>query len=395
MKLVVCALFLVACTSNGALNPSGKVAVNTRALTFAGVSDADYGLAIFNGQDELVWRKDHLRASTYGSGASLAYVAPCDADQPQNRVELTINTLYDGTTPLGAETWTNPTAGGPITRTFTCRADADVAVDFDVTVMRAANQGFFDFAVELDGIFCSAKVDCVDALLLDPESSARGPTVVVGFACTSGDARPTWLHYSDVALVCGDHTTYLSPAAGPGNIGAPAPTLYGAATYRGQDDFGGQAGCHWNLALGLDEGAGAASCVLRASATATTAPLTGHTIAADVVYPFVTIEVPLTNASGEMTCGSHPLDGSPVGVATTYTSATPSPSFPYAWSCSDPEVTSERQLCGASTNQPVAITTTPSGVSFGVGASTSPSYTLEAGLRVRGCCANPCPACGP
>ena len=51
---------------------------------------------------------------------------------------------------------------GPLVKTFPCTPNADTPVDFDVTVMRQANQGFFDVAVSFDAIFCAAKLDCCD-----------------------------------------------------------------------------------------------------------------------------------------------------------------------------------------------------------------------------------------
>ncbi len=121
---------------------------------------------------------------------------------------------------------------------MTCEENADTRVDFNITLMREANQGFFDIAVTFDDIFCSAKVDCAYAggrpieLVMGPDGR-RVPTVVWALACTDGSpggavATSTHLYMDDVVLDCDGTRFTVSPSDGPGNVypggvGAPPP----------------------------------------------------------------------------------------------------------------------------------------------------------------------------
>ena len=114
------------------------------------------------------------------------------------------------------ETYRNPT---PVTRDVACAPNADVAVAFDMTVVREAQQGFFDVAVTFQDIFCSAKLDCEKdgadgpeplTLLFNPLTGAREATAVLAFSCTAGpDAPATYLHLDDLRIGCTDGTTVL------------------------------------------------------------------------------------------------------------------------------------------------------------------------------------------
>ncbi len=50
---------------------------------------------------------------------------------------------------LGYPMLTSCTAGSPCTQTAACRPDRDTTLTYDLTVMRDANQGFFDIVVDL------------------------------------------------------------------------------------------------------------------------------------------------------------------------------------------------------------------------------------------------------
>jgi len=236
-----------------------------------------------------------------------------------------------------------------------------------VALMRPAQQGFFDVAVNFNSIFCSAKFDCCydttndgcaadgseDIALLFDVTGARGRTFVLGLACTAGTAAAvdTRLYLSSIALDCtpphagtdfaADVT--LNPAAGPGNLCAagaltncPAITAGGAvadshlfqiAVFRGVEELESDGGSahkvYWNLALGVKEPA-IASCRLRAEATADDAVNTDDrvdagVIAAGAVYPYIQWDVAL-----DASCGSEPLTfgASGASVTTRYTGTT-------------------------------------------------------------------------
>ena len=128
---------------------------------------------------------------------------------------------------------------------------------------RAANQGFFDVAVEFDDIFCSAKLDCLDSqggplkLLFDPDTGARGQTVVVAWACTAGIGAETWLYEDNLVVSCFDEDTgeplgswAYDPSLGPGNAGpGQAPFVFETGIYRTVTESTGVSS--WNVALGV------------------------------------------------------------------------------------------------------------------------------------------------
>ena len=388
---------LAACgRDDGADGPRGRLAIDTSPLALAGITDAEYSLAVYNGAGQRVWSADHLRSSRYGDGrGALAYVGTCDASPgvTNNRVELTVTALFDGARTLGPDEWQDPTADGPLVKMVDCVADADVAVRFDLTILRPASQGFFDVGVTFADVFCSAKVDCQDALLHD--DGVRAPTVVMTLACTSGEGAPTWLHYSDVALQCGDKTTWLDPTVGPGQTGARPPTLFQVATYRDVEDLPTLDKCYWNLALGMNLGTESKDCKLLAYASASDQAWAGES-PEGTVYPYIAFEVPLTDGTGAFTCGSHPLDGAPAGVRSGYTRGS---GFPHQWRCGDAAPTDEGGVTcsglAVGADGPATFTQTPGGVTFTVDGKSSSLLGLAGHLRVRDCCANPCPDCAP
>jgi len=332
-------LFLLVAGASSACAPApdsgGGVAIVVAPLQLDGLTDAEYTLSVEAG-GETVWSRQ-VSSASYGDGAgSLSYVGPCDASVGTNTVIVELDALYAGGE-IATDSYANPT---PVSRDFQCVQDADVEVVFDITIARAAQQGFFDVAVELDDIFCSAKLDCVNSetggdleLLHDPASGARDMTAVLGFACTSGVGGPTHLYMDDLQIDC---TGWTEPTvvdvSGLGNVDLGAGTsanpngyLFGASVWRGAEQLAAKA--YWNVSLGLDEttfdvdGVGAGTCTLTATATATEAPLDvtvdGYALPADAVYPFIAWDVVLSDADGRV-CTSHEVDQADSGVATTY-----------------------------------------------------------------------------
>jgi len=315
-------------------DPRGGLAIEVAPLGLTSVSDATYRVTVTNdtgGSGDIVWERE-LTSSGYGDGAgSLSYVGSCDASTGVNTVTLRLLALYDGGVEIPASSYDNPT---PIAKEITCVADADVAVSFDMTVARQAQQGFFDVAVSFDDIFCSAKLDCVNdetggdlELLHDPDTNARDMTAVLGFACTAAPSGSSYLYMDDPVISCdAPLADVVVDASGLGNIDlgqAPSANadgyLFAAAVYRGVEGLAGKA--YWNVSLGLDDTVfgSAGSCTLTGRATASAEPFppmaSGFPLPEGAVYPVVQWSVELSDASGRR-CSSHEVgvDGSDVEV---------------------------------------------------------------------------------
>jgi len=321
------ALALVHCTQAKA--PAGRVAIEVSPLSLAGVSDADYTITVFNGPNgggEVVWTRQ-VTSQRYGDGAgSLSYVGSCDAETGVNTVRLELTALYEQGGEIAPGTYMNPT---PISREISCVANTDVAVTFDITLARRAQQGFFDVAVQFEDIFCSAKLDCEDdeggdLELLHEPGGGRGMTAVMGFACTGSLSGTTYLYMDDLVIDCAGQAldVRVSPT-GQGNVAPvsnPGGYLFGAAVYRGVEGFAGKA--YWNVSLGLDATTFATNgtCVLTTRATASSEPFPqvagGFPLPEGSVYPVIDWEVPLSNASGRV-CTTHEVDAGDE-VATAY-----------------------------------------------------------------------------
>jgi len=342
-----------ACADAPTPEGDGRLAVDLAALNLAGVGDVVWDVEVVSGTGDTVWQR-RLSSSGYGDGAgSASYVGTCDAGDgaASNTVRVWVVGVYGAavtdagsfasgsTAGAGAVTgspvdFQNPTSDGPLTRTVTCRADADVAVDFDVTLARRAQQGFFDVAVQFDDIFCSAKLDCESAPgqdldLLHAPGGGRAMTAVLGFACTANPGTQTWLYMDDPVVTCDGFSADV--VVDPGGKGAVdlgvAPSqnadgyLFGASVFRGREQLADKV--YWNVAFGLDEAAfaSAGGCVLTGRATAASEawPQTanGFPIPAGVVYPVVHWTVALSDADSRE-CTTHEVDELGSGVSTEY-----------------------------------------------------------------------------
>jgi hypothetical protein len=322
--------------------PTGPtVEVRVAPLSLPGIRDACYRVTVSNGAGGVV-NSVVVSSSQYGDGAGAAtYVTPCDASDgvEQNSVVLDVLGLY--TSPVGdcgaapaSEPFVNP---GPLTRPFTCRENADVAVVFDVTLMRPASQGFFDVAVSFEDVFCSAKFDCAYAdgrpieLLFDADRR-RAATAVFALACTAGpdtdgaDAATT-LHLDDLTIECGGApaSVVVDPAAGLGNQYTPpraagTSIIYQAQVSAGVESLidagtGGSANkLYWTTALGVDLAALAtapAGCRVTTRFTASWGA-NDPSWTPTGIYPEIALDVPLTVApTGRLACGGddrHGLD---------------------------------------------------------------------------------------
>jgi len=387
------------CVSEGAPTGSvGEVAIAVAPLELAGVGNARYTLTVLNGDDATVWTRT-VESDQYGDGAgSVAYVGTCDADAPDSTVQLVVEALYDEG---GAEidAWSNPTADGPLERDFTCVANQDVAVDFDLVIARAATQGFFDVAVELNDVFCAAKLDCGattaiadDLLLLHDGQGGRGTTAVLGFACTAGPqgAGDTYLYLDDLEITCagrsGETTVVAVTEAGtiadldaaPGRN--PDGYLFAAAVYQGTEELANKR--YWNVALGLDRETFSTLglCTLTTNATATDTPLTLGTTPDASAYPYVAWDVPLSDGSGRL-CTEHAVDDGGE-VETRYATAGAPETFDAVYS----SATGLARVCGSTVVLPDGIdqdcdglADPPVAVDDFEGSSLGPHWTLVQG----------------
>lgn len=233
------ALIIVRCADGGQPAFEGPgVALQVAPLSLPGVLKVCYDLIIDNGAGEHVVERGSLFARYpadegalcsdvfgNGPGGDIAYVAPCDATPGTDHVTIYVDQLVgEGNVPFPADEWTDPCENG-CQLSFECLENQDVAVVFNLTIMRRAHQGFFDVAVTFEDIFCSAKLDCSydDAgntpieLLFVPGTQARAQTAVIGFACTAGpnDNDETVLHMSDARVMCDPVDVFLGLSAVP------------------------------------------------------------------------------------------------------------------------------------------------------------------------------------
>ena len=381
--LLLAVLSVAGCTDTpDEAAPTGPtLTIDVAALNLVGVGDVVWDLEVVNGAGtpQTVWQR-RVSSSGYGDGAgSASYVGTCDADANPNTVRVWVVGVYgaavadagafdsgaaDGAgavtgTPLPFE---NPTTAGPLTRTVTCAANSDVAVQFDVALMRPAQQGFFDIAISFNDVYCSAKFDCCDDAnannacdagedleLLFTAGAGRGRTMVLGFACTAGTAGAdaTTLYMDPLAFDCTDPASgfaadfTVSPAgAAAGNqcaagdlascaaVSDPAPAqadayLYQVAVYRGDEllQSGGGAAhkAYWNVALGVSGAIG--DCELRTRATADNPNdafdgFVGGVVSDGAIYPYVDWDVQLGS------CASEPLTFDGTGMVRTRYSGT-------------------------------------------------------------------------
>ncbi|MFT7580424.1 MAG: hypothetical protein ACI9MR_002095, partial [Myxococcota bacterium] len=299
-----------------------------------------------------------------------------------------------------------------LTKDVVCQENADVPVTFNVTLMRRAEQGFFDVAVNFRDIFCAAKLDCQDAFLHQPDG-ARGPTVIMAFACTTGDLTLTHQYLSEITLTCVDAdptdetslatlTQRLTPASAQtdGNQGATPPLLFQWARYSVDEQLPGLDKCAWNHALGLDLAAiGARRCTLSATGTASDVPLVAGALPADAVWPVISWEAEILSADGSL-CTNQALNAVDSGVTTRYelprTDGQPALSFaaehtcagqveePLGFQCDD---TGDTVFRATRVDDAPAVAVTIAGV------PSAEAYNLPAGTTlVSECCEDAC--CG-
>lgn len=393
---MVLSLTLAACAGGDGATPGDTgtgLAIEVAPLSLPDVGDAEYTIVVATASGE-VWRKT-VTSRRYGDGGgAISYVGPCDGAGGAHTVTLTVDKLYggaEGTTELSD--WVDP---GPLVKSgVVCAPNADTPVSFEITLLRSAQQGFFDIAVDLADLFCSAKVDCeYDGgvpiqLLHDPDGGGRGPTMVVAVACTAGpnEVAATALQLSALKLSCdtaqgGKRDHWLLPFEGPGNLGARPPEVFQHAVYRGVEALPGLSKCYWNTAIGLDPTAlGGRTCRLTGKATVSAGALAGGVTPEGNTYPVIDIDVTVGASNGALTCGQNPLGSA--GVEVRYAEQE---RFDFEQVCGSNPVARGLRACGDVSGQGAEMIGLEAGVLVRVGDARSPLYPLPAGAVLDDCC---------
>ncbi len=350
---------LAACA--GGSGPETGFRIETAALTLDQATDACYTITVYNDAianlpADTVVKLEHICGSQYGFETAISYVATCDAqggngapDFKPNTVELVLEHICSGgacddpiapTNAVATSEFVNPCpANAPCQQDVVCRENADVAVSFDLTIMRDAEQGFFDVAVDFSDLFCSAKFDCRDdqdeliSLLHDCDGERADFTAVLAVACTRGasaEAASTTLYMDSIVIACeDDFMVALDPTEGPGNAldpcvgvpGDPTGTVFQHGIYHGREslqcdhdhDVGtAPVSCdkvYLNNAIGFDAAAlaGHGECEIRTVITAADGRLEGGNTDPAKTYPVLQLNLPLTASTGAITCDQHPV----------------------------------------------------------------------------------------
>ena len=360
------ALAVGGCADDASRAPpaSGDLAVRVSPLSLPGIAVACYDVAVKNDVGEIVWSEGDptvsyangdlrsLCSDRYGNGAGgdIAYVGPCDAMDNNNdgkatgSVTLWIDGLYDAAG-VDLADWVNPCPAG-CTLQAECRENSDVSVGFSLAIMRQAHQGFFDLMIFLEDVFCAAKVDncgtdgSLMTLLLD--DGVPMPTAIVAFACSTGKPGGQVIYATDIALECdspaGSAALDISVAEGPHDY--PGKVVFAYNVDRGTQNYicdfddptctcdpvaGDCQTLFWNTVIGIRPGDESKNCRIVAAFSAAhgdaaflESPL-GFVSPALTTYPYVTIDVPITDADGQTLCTINPLNGPGSGVGTIYT----------------------------------------------------------------------------
>ena len=318
LSLGTCAA-LAACAGDGAdpnggrVDPEAAVEIAVAPLNLPEVTNALYTFSVRNHSGVTV-AAITLDSAAYGSGqGSATYIAPCDADPAEqpNFVTASIAQVFSGLQPLAA---TLPPAQ---TREVECVANQDVLVEFDFTLVRSANQGFFDIKTTVEDIFCSAKLDCAES-----DQAGAAASVVIAFACGAGAPGlvDTRLYMTNIIVDCDTSgSASIAPDGDgwlPGTLVSDRPDpdniLTGVRVYRGRELYSTLDAYYWNVTFGLTNWAAASDCTVELQATATDGGLgAGAGGTAPYVtppdYPVIRWNVGLV-ANDILTC-EHPLGG--------------------------------------------------------------------------------------
>lgn len=251
-------LSLAACGDAGE-GAGKKFEVSVAPLDLATISEACYHLTVYNtgltgthDATTTVWDLDDVCAGQYGDeSGSITYIGTCDADgnagdedgdatTRYNTVRLILNELWDENIGLlsDPDDYANPCpSDDPCFIEEVCEENADTLIEFNLTVLRSAKQGFFDVAVNFKDVFCSMKFDCDAGNLLFDANGERARTTVLGFACTAGVAgvienKSTFMYMDNIKVACDNPAdefpaTQWTLTTGPDGDGDPDPEWQG------------------------------------------------------------------------------------------------------------------------------------------------------------------------
>ena len=322
------------------------------------------------GEPLLSTRVSSAQCGAGGSAASVA--AACDAAGEGEVVTARLKGIYTAPVPAPGR-FGDPVPGGGIAfadpgdlvRTVECLDLPATTVEYDISLARPSEGGFFTKAINFDQIYCAANFTCCDDSddngvcdadidLLFGTDGQRHTTFKLGFACAAetGAGMDLALYMDDLVLSCGGtDTVVIHPASGDGNLcsagqvgscepkvsvtGGGAANVFQAAVYKGVSSFGGIDRSYWNVAFGVDKAVVAAGdCQLTTRATADTDAVAGGAqggvIVAPDVYPYLVWDVNISDGAG-VVCVEHAPGDTPAYVYATYSDGVNSETFQWGY----------------------------------------------------------------
>jgi cysteine-rich repeat protein len=209
-----------ACSGETAPSPQGEFSLSVAPLSLPRAHGATWDLHLETSNGLGAWTTVFTRSNTEnGNGGSMTFIGACPAGP--NRLTVKLVSVRDADNNL-----IPVVIPPPAVREFTCLENQDVLLEFDITVMAEADQGFFDIAINYEDVFCSAKVDCQPALSFHPETGQRTATLVTGLTCSAGqggDGENVYIALRDAFMCCSSGTrvacTALQQTVRPGVLG--------------------------------------------------------------------------------------------------------------------------------------------------------------------------------
>ncbi len=280
-------------------------------------------------------------------GGSIRWVGSCDAQDAadtdpngragvQNAVTLWFDGIYNVAKTAETAGVYDPCGTAGCTLEFDCIANADTLAEFNFTVIRDAENGFFDIAVRFDNIYCASKYDdCYSNnqdITLFSDDDGDHKTGVYALACTAPLGSDVDLHYGNLAVVCSGFTFPINPNVSARTDAASVPAGHSLTydVFRDQtavncdDDTvdppvtGNCNGLFWNISFDLTDLEGLGTCTLAFSATATNGTgsfVDGLPTNPGSTYPYIDVDATITGGDA---CQQNPLNGDGSAVVTNY-----------------------------------------------------------------------------
>jgi len=295
-------LLMLGCGSSsddgGEVGPgAGRFAVQTSALSELALGDAECTLTAVDGSGGVAWE-----VVTDCSDNGL-YIGPCQEDDNDYTLELVLNQLSDadGNLLVDGTDYLNPCpADQPCSQPAVCRANEDVGVEFELTILAINGKGgWFDVTFDWCSVVCSAKLDCVEDL---------GPYdqgVVFALTCRRGvcDEAGFWQYLDVLTVTCdGGLTATIDPITGAEAVD-PADLVEDVRLF---DQTEGTPAYAFSKAVAFRWTGNGTNCRLTTNAAAACEPFDAYTTPAGVPFPYIHWDVPLTS-DGDLTCGTNPV----------------------------------------------------------------------------------------